>query len=66
MNNEQWFVALNSPRRLTTSIDDFEAPTKFQCSYDNNPNLRLFIDNLDEILWPFSRIDVKYNIKFKG
>ena len=48
INNEQWSVVLNSPRRLTTSIDNLEAPTKFQSTLDDNPNLRLFLDHLDE------------------
>ena len=48
INNEQWSVVLNSPRRLTTSIDDLEAPTMFQSALDDNPNLRLFLDNLDD------------------
>lgn len=47
INNELWSI-LNSPRRLITSIDDFEALKKFQSTLDDNPNLRLFLDYLDE------------------
>lgn len=40
-------VVLNSPTRLTTSIDELEAPTKFQYALDDHPNLCLFLDTLD-------------------
>lgn len=48
INNGEWSVVNHSPRRITSSIDDLEAPTKFQSALDDNPSLRLFLDNLVE------------------
>lgn len=41
--NGPWFVVLYSPRRLTTSIDNLEAPTHFQSALDDNPKLKEFL-----------------------
>lgn len=56
INNEKWSVVFNSPRCLTTSIDDLVAPTKFQSTIDDNLNLRLFFDHLDEWLFGPSKL----------
>ena len=48
INNGEWSVVIHSPKRLTTKADALEAPTEFQSALDDNPNLRAFLDYLDE------------------
>lgn len=43
-----WSVVLYTPKRLTTSVDDLEAPTQYQSALDDNPELKKFLDYLDE------------------
>lgn len=44
-NNDPWSVVLYSPKRLTTSIDDIEAPIEYQSILDDNPELKKFLDS---------------------
>ena len=47
-NNDPWSVVLYSPKRLTTSVDAIKAPTEFQSVLDDNPELKKFLNFLDE------------------
>ena len=46
-DNDPWSVVLYSPKRLTTSVDDTEAPTEFQSILDDNPELKKFLNILE-------------------
>lgn len=48
IDNGEWSVVLHSPKRLTTQADALQAPTEFQSALDDNPNLRDFLDYLDD------------------
>ena len=46
--SNQWSVVLHSPQRLTTSVDDIEAPIEIQSILDDNPELKKLLNALGE------------------
>ena len=48
LKDGSWYVVMYSPKRLTTSVDDLEAPREFQPALDDNPELKKFLDYLDD------------------